>query len=117
HQFGREMLILIPVADVRADFGLRELADGAPQQLLLLGQPTVHERSEYHGAAELPARLVRCRAQRAVTAAIITRYRRRPLFCRNAMRAPSPDHAGIHAPFTPAAVCVRRRSSTRERRP
>ena len=43
HQLDRKMLRLVPLADVRADFGLGELADGAAQQLLLFGQPEVHE--------------------------------------------------------------------------
>ena len=34
--------------DVRPDLGLGELADGAAQQLLLVGQPEVHDCSDYH---------------------------------------------------------------------
>ena len=42
NQLGRKVLRLVPLPDVRADFGLGELAHRAPQQLLLLGQPEVH---------------------------------------------------------------------------
>ena len=44
------MLRLVPLADVRADFGLRELANAAAQQLLIRGQPEVHgaPRLYYH---------------------------------------------------------------------
>ena len=38
------MLLLIPFADVGLNFGFRELADAAAQQLLLFRQPEVHER-------------------------------------------------------------------------
>ena len=41
-QLDREMLRLVPLHDVRPDLGLRELADGPPQNLLLLGEPEVH---------------------------------------------------------------------------
>ena len=38
------MLRLVPLAHVRADFRLRKLADGAPEQLLLFGQSEIHVR-------------------------------------------------------------------------
>ena len=41
-QFDREMLRVVPLPHVRADFRVRELADGAPEQLLLLGQAEIH---------------------------------------------------------------------------
>ena len=43
HQLGGKVLRLVPLAHVRADFGLGELADAAAQQLLLFGQAEVHE--------------------------------------------------------------------------
>ena len=46
HQFSGKVLRLIPLAHVRADFGLGELADAAAQQLLLRGQTKVHRRSD-----------------------------------------------------------------------
>ena len=42
-QLGREVLRLVPFADVRPDLGLRELADAAAEQDLLLGRTEVHE--------------------------------------------------------------------------
>ena len=42
HQLGGEMLVLVPLADVRPDFGFGELADAAAQQFLLFGRPEVH---------------------------------------------------------------------------
>jgi hypothetical protein len=38
----RKELLFIPLHDMRANFGLRELADTAAQQLLLVSQPEVH---------------------------------------------------------------------------
>ena len=45
HQLGRKVLILIPLPDVRADFGFRELAHGPAQQRLLFRRPEVHKPS------------------------------------------------------------------------
>ena len=45
-QLGGKLLRLIPLAHVRADLGLGELADAAAQQLLLRGQTKVHRRSD-----------------------------------------------------------------------
>ena len=41
-QLGRKVLRLVPLADVRPDFGFGELANAAAQQLLLFGQPEIH---------------------------------------------------------------------------
>src|SRR6185503_21009151 len=41
-QLGGKMLLLIPLADVRANLGFRELADGATEQDLLLCGTEVH---------------------------------------------------------------------------
>ena len=46
HQFSGKVLRLIPLADVRPDLGLGELADALAQQLLLRGQTKVHRRSD-----------------------------------------------------------------------
>ena len=45
-QFSGKLLGLIPLAHVRPDLGLGELADAAAQQLLLRGQTKVHRRSD-----------------------------------------------------------------------
>ena len=42
-QLGREVLFLIPLADVRPNLGFREFADAAAEQDLLLGRTEVHE--------------------------------------------------------------------------
>jgi hypothetical protein len=46
HQLPRKVLVLIPLADVRTDFGFRELADRAAQQLLLVCRTKVHGLSD-----------------------------------------------------------------------
>ena len=42
HQLGGKVLRLVPLPHVRPDLGFGELAHGAPQQFLLLGQPEIH---------------------------------------------------------------------------
>ena len=42
HQLGRKMLRLVPLADVRPDFGFGELAHAAAQQRLLFGRTEIH---------------------------------------------------------------------------
>src|SRR5207244_5367997 len=71
HQLDREVLIVIPLADVRTDFGLREFADAAPQQLLLLAQPEVHEQFRISRRCRRAGRAPRStRTHRLVTATV-----------------------------------------------
>ena len=63
---GGKMLRLVPLADVRANFGLRELADAAAQQFLLFGQPEVH-RHETVPSSGLKASSFGLRASGSVT--------------------------------------------------
>ena len=56
HQLDGKMLRLVPLPDVRTHLGLRKLAHGAPEQLLLLGQPEVHIR--YDGRKETNLRIL-----------------------------------------------------------
>ena len=53
HQFDRKVLRLVPLADVGPDFGFRELAHAAAQQLLLFGRTEVHEHSNSISSGEL----------------------------------------------------------------
>ncbi len=55
HQLGRKVLRLVPLANVRQDFVLRELANAAAQQLLIRGQAEVHgaPRLYYHEAGRI----------------------------------------------------------------
>ena len=45
HQLGGEMLLLVPLAHVRPDFGFGELAHAAAQQLLFFGRTEIHSAS------------------------------------------------------------------------
>jgi len=42
NQFGRKARGFVPFHDVRRDFRLREIAHGAPELLLFVGQGEVH---------------------------------------------------------------------------
>ena len=42
NQLGRKMLRLVPLPDVRANLRFGELANRAPEQLLLFSQPEIH---------------------------------------------------------------------------
>src|SRR5436190_183226 len=54
HQLSREMLSLVPLTHMRADFGLREVADRSPQQCLFVARPEVHSepRRLYHSHSQ-----------------------------------------------------------------
>ena len=51
-QLDGKVLRLVPLHDVRPDLGFGELADGAPQQLLLVGQTEIHHAELYQGKRE-----------------------------------------------------------------
>src|SRR5581483_11377949 len=103
NQLDREVLRLVPLADVRTDFGFGELADAPAQQRLLVRRTEVHKLSNFStfdGARSL-------QRGAADTGAIINRYECRPVRSRNATPPPSIDHAGKSAPFVDATTTVR----------
>src|SRR6185295_1922415 len=122
HQLDRKVLLLVPLAHVGTHLGLRELADAPAQQFLFFGQSEVHAAFQNstapailtticrRSAPRASRRRPRCRRSDAYrsrpTSTTFSVNWRRPDFSRNAIRAPSSDHAGRVAPLTRATVCL-----------
>src|SRR5262249_52959667 len=114
HQLAGKVLLLVPLAHVRPHLRLRELADAAPQQILLFGKPEVHQRiriargqSVASDAGQSPL----------LTVATTSAYVLRAVFCTHARRDPSVDQAGSNACFAPETACLWRSRLNRNNRP